>query len=73
MSGPAVGILNALIICAGSYGLLVGVSLTGGRSALFMCLLLLMGLLHACLTGQVRTAVTSKSPPGSLEGSATRF
>ena len=57
-SGPAVGILNALIICAGLYGLLVGAALAGGRSALLICLLLLMGLLHACLTGLARSAVT---------------
>jgi len=61
-SGPAVGILNALIICAGLYGLLVGVALAGGRSALLMCLLLVMGVLHGCLTGLARRAVTSNSP-----------
>ena len=57
-SGPAAGILNALIICAVTYVLLVGVALAGGRIALLMGLLLLLGLLHACLTGLARTAVT---------------
>ncbi len=70
-SGPAVGILNALIACAGIYGLLVGASLAGGRSALLMCLLLLLGLLHACLTGLTRSAVTSKGSPVAFERSAT--
>ena len=57
-SGPAAGILNALIICAVAYGLLVGVALAGGRSALLTGLLVLMGLLHACLTGLARTPGT---------------
>ena len=57
-SGPAAGIRNALVICAGTYGLLVCVAFAGGRSALLMCVLLLMGLLHACLTGLARTAAT---------------
>ena len=58
-SGPAAGILNALIICAATYGLLVGVALAGGRTWLLdQGLLLLMGLLHACLTGLARTAAT---------------
>ena len=66
-SGPAAGILNALIVCAGIYGLLVGVTLVGGRSALLVCLLLLMGLLHGCLTGLARSAVTSTNRPIALE------
>jgi hypothetical protein len=72
-SGPAAGIVNALIMCAGIYGLLVGVALAGGRSALLMCLLLLMGLLHGCLAGLARSAVTSASPPVALERSARHF
>jgi len=72
-SGPAAGILNALIICAGIYGLLVGVAFAGGRSALLVCLLLLMGLLHAWLTGLARSAVTSASLPTALERSARHF
>ena len=66
-SGPAAGILNALVMCAGIYGLLAGVILVGGRSALLVCLLLLMGLLHGCLAGLARSAVTSTSPPVALE------
>ena len=60
MRTPAVGILNAVIVCAATYGLLVGVALTGGRNGLFMCLLLLLALLHACLTGLARDAVTQR-------------
>ncbi len=66
-SGPALGILNALIICAGIYGLLVGAALAGGRSALLMCVLLLMGLLHACLTSLPSNAVASKDAHVDLE------
>jgi hypothetical protein len=69
-SGPAAGILNALIICAGSYGLFVGAALAGGRSALVVCLLLLMGLLHGCLTRPAHGAVTSKSTRRSILRSA---
>ena len=72
-SGPAAGILNGLTICAGIYGLLVGVAVAGGRSALFMCLLLLMALLHACLTGLARSAAAVKGPPVALERSAVTF
>ena len=54
MRAPAVGILNAVIVCAATYGLLVGVALTGGRNVLFMGLLLLLGLLQAGLTGLAR-------------------
>jgi hypothetical protein len=50
-----------LIICAGFYGLFVGAALAGGRSALLMCLLLLVGLLHGSLTGLAHRADTSKS------------
>ena len=72
-SAPAAGILNGLIICAGIYGLLVGVAVAGGRNALLMFLLLLMALLHACLTGLARSAVAPKSPPVALERSAVTF
>ena len=72
-SGPVAGILHALIICAGFYGLLVGVALAGGRSALLMCLLLLLGLLHACLTGLGGSVVSSKSPTVDLERASPDF
>jgi hypothetical protein len=72
-TGPAAGILNALIICAGGYGLLVGVALAGGRSALLMCLLLVLGLLHGGLTGLASIATTSKSPSVAVERSAPHF
>ena len=79
MSGPercpgaAAGILTALVWSAGVYGLLVGVALAGGRGALLLCLLLLMGLLHAYLTGQARSAVTSASPPVAAKRYARHF
>jgi hypothetical protein len=69
-SGPAAGILNALIISAGLYGLVVVVALAAGRNALLMCFLLLIGLLHAGLAGLRRSAVTSKTPPVTPEQSA---
>jgi hypothetical protein len=72
-SGAAAGILNALIISAGLYGLLVGVALAAGRNALLMCLLLLMGLLHAGLTGLRRSAATSNASPVTREQSAPTF
>ena len=72
-SGPAAGILNALIICAGVYSLLVGVALAGGRSALLASVLLVMALLHGCLTGPARSAVTSKRPPVAFERSTPAF
>ena len=59
-SGPVAGILNALIICAGIYGLLIGVAMAGGRSALLMCCLLLIGLLHGCLAGLAQSAVGNR-------------
>jgi hypothetical protein len=62
-----------LIICAGIYGLLVVVALAGGRSALLMCLLLLLGLLHGCLPGLARSAVSSKSALVDSERSAPHF
>jgi hypothetical protein len=72
-SGPAAGVLNALIISAGLYGLVVVVALAAGRNALLMCLLLLIGLLHACLTGLRRSAVTMTTPPVTQERSAPNF
>jgi hypothetical protein len=36
-----------LIVCTAIYGVLVVAAVAGGRNALLMCLLLLMGLLHA--------------------------
>ena len=71
-SGPAVGLLNAVMICAGGYGLFACIALAGGRSAILMCLLLLMGLLHACLKG-FRTAVAFTSSPAALERSTVAF
>ena len=62
LSGPAVGILNALIISAGLYGLLVVVALAAGRTGLLMCLLLLMGLLHGGLTTGHRSASSGATP-----------
>ena len=70
MRAPAVGILNAVILSAVIYGLLVGVALTGVRNALFMCLLLL-GLLHACLTGLARSVVTQRESTLNRGVSAT--
>jgi hypothetical protein len=55
---PAVGILDAVIVCIGTYALLVCAALAGGRGALLLCLLLLLGLVHACLTDLARSAVT---------------
>ena len=72
-SGPAAGILNALIISAGLYGLVVVVALAAGRSALLLCLVLLTGLLHACLTGPRRSAVTSKTQSVTQDGFAPTF
>ena len=72
-SGPAAGILNALIICAGFYCLFVGVALAGGGSALLASVLLLMALLHGCLTGPARSAVTSKRAPVAFERSTPTY
>jgi len=68
---PAVGILNAVILCAATYGLLVGVAVSGGRDALLMCLLLLLALLHACLTGLARSAGTQRESTPNRGASAT--
>ena len=44
MRAPAVGILDAVIVSIGTYALLVGVALAGGRGAFLVCLLVLLGL-----------------------------
>ncbi len=58
----AAGILNALILCAAFYGLLVGVALVGGRGALLLLVLLVVGLLHAAVTGLAETRAATRSP-----------
>ena len=55
------GILNALGVCAATYALLVGAALAGGREALLIGVLLLLGLVHASVTGLARTAVTQRA------------
>ena len=62
-SGPAAGIFNGLVLCAGIYGVLVGVAVAGGLGALLTCLLLLMVVLHGCLTGVTHTGRPHRSQP----------
>lgn len=49
-SAPAAGILHGLLICAGFYGLLGVAVLVGGPGAALATLLLVVVLLHGCLT-----------------------
>lgn len=69
-SGPAVGILNGLVICAGLYGLLGVTVLLGGLSALLLSLLLAVGLLHGCLTGTAHRTSATDAPPVTSKRSA---
>ena len=71
-SGPAVGILHGVVLCAGGYGLLVAVALVVGRSALVMCLVLLVGLLHAWLTGLARRSDQAVARPTGSRSAVTR-
>ncbi len=71
-SGAAAGVLFALVLSAVLYGLLVSAALLGGPGALLVSVVLVVAVLHGCLTGQSRHAAASSRSRVGADRSADR-